>query len=197
MRYPHFFDTMEKITLQDELSNFLGTFEDGIVEIGYLDVVKNAGHSCPTVLGAYLCALEGLKVLYKDTLPKRGGIKVEFKECENEGVAGVNANVIGHITGATKSSGFKGLAGRFNRCDLVSYENRIDASVRFIDMESGNSVDVYYNPNGVMPNPMMGGLMQKCIGGVANIQEQRLFGELWQERVGEIYKNRDKTIKVV
>src|SRR5574343_127673 len=101
MTYPQFFNNIPKIKLQDELAFFLGAFEDGIIEFSYLDVVKNAGHSCPTVLGAYLMTLEGLKALYKDELPKRGEIIVEFKESQIEGVVAVIGNVITNITGAT------------------------------------------------------------------------------------------------
>ncbi len=80
MTYPEFFNKIEKIKLKDDLSNFLGATEDGIIEFSYIDVVKTAGHSCPTVLGAYLMTLEGLKALYKDELPKRGEIKIEYSE---------------------------------------------------------------------------------------------------------------------
>jgi len=45
MNYPEFFNTIETIKLKDPLSNLLGTFENGLVEFSYLDVVKNAGHS--------------------------------------------------------------------------------------------------------------------------------------------------------
>ena len=68
MYFPLFFEKLPTIRLQDDLSNFLGTFEDGIVEFSYLDVVKAAGHSCPTVAGAYLLSLFGLKELYKTKL---------------------------------------------------------------------------------------------------------------------------------
>lgn len=197
MQHPQFFNSIEKIVLQDSLLDFLGLFEDGVVEISYLDVVKNAGHSCPTVLGAYLCVLEGLKVLYRGSLPQRGDIKVEFKESENDGVAGVIANVVGHITGATKDSGFKGLAGRFDRCNLVDFNCDIDSSMRLSELTNGSSVDVYYNPNAIMPNSKMGELMQKCIAKMASKEEQKLFGALWQERVKNIYEHRFSVIEVV
>ncbi|NPA54745.1 MAG: hypothetical protein GXO40_00045, partial [Epsilonproteobacteria bacterium] len=54
----------EKIVMQDELMKFLGVNDDGIVEYGYIDVVKTSGHSCATVAGGYLIALHGLKALY-------------------------------------------------------------------------------------------------------------------------------------
>ncbi len=67
MTYPEFFKNIETIKLQDDLSLFLGAFEDGIIEFSYLDVVKTAGHSCPTVLGAYLMKSYSLS-LSKTTL---------------------------------------------------------------------------------------------------------------------------------
>ena len=66
MKYPEFFERVESITLKDPLAEFLGAFEEGIISFSYLDAVKSAGHSCPTIAGAYLMAREGLKALYKD-----------------------------------------------------------------------------------------------------------------------------------
>ena len=40
MKYPEFFNTIETIKLQDDLSSFLGSIEDGLVEFSYLDIVK-------------------------------------------------------------------------------------------------------------------------------------------------------------
>ena len=54
MSYPKFYDKIEKIELYDPLSEVLGAFEDGKYSIEYKDVVKSAGHSCPTVAGAYI-----------------------------------------------------------------------------------------------------------------------------------------------
>ena len=59
MQYPNLFNEIETIKLQDDLSDFLGTFENGMVEFSYLDIVKSAGHSCPTVAGAYIMTLVG------------------------------------------------------------------------------------------------------------------------------------------
>ena len=79
MQYPLFFDEVDSILLYDPLSDFLGTFEEGKIEISYLDCVKQAGHSCPTVAGAYLMTMIGLKMLYGSELPQRGNIYVEIK----------------------------------------------------------------------------------------------------------------------
>jgi len=189
MKYPVFFDNIKTIKLVDNLSNFLGTFENGIVEFSYLDCVKSAGHSCPTVAGAYLMTLVGLKNLYKDELPVRGEIFVSFKEDPSEGVAGVIASVITQITGATTTSGFKGIGGNFVRHSLMSFNANISSSVQFQRLDTGAKVDVIYNPNSIPANPLQHELMQKIMQGVATSEEKISFGKLWQERVENIFNN--------
>ena len=186
MNYPHFFDAVETIALQDPLSKVLGTFEDGDVTFSYLDVVKAAGHSCPTVAGAYLMTLKALKALYPQGKAVRGNIKVIFAEAQDEGGAGVIGNVISHLTGAAGISGFKGLNGRFARHSLMDFDADIPSSARFSRTDTGESVDLFYTPNAVPPKPEMQSLMPKVLAGQANEEELRRFGELWQERVKRI-----------
>ena len=153
MIYPQFFNKIPTIKLQDDLASFLGAFEDGIIEFSYLDVVKSAGHSCPTVLGAYLMTLKGLEALYKNEIPKRGEIIVEFKEAQNVAVAGVIGNVIMNITGATTTNGFKGLAGKYDRNHLMKFEQDINgANVRFTRVDTLKSVDVFYDASSIKPD---------------------------------------------
>jgi len=197
MKYPDFFNTIETITLQDKLSDFLGAFDEGTVEFSFLDVVKSAGHSCPTVLGAYLMTREGLKALYKDEIPKRGEIQVEFNENENEGVAGVIASVVTQITGATVNLGFKGLAGNFNRKKLMSFDANINANVRFTRKDSKESVEVVYDASTIPADVNMSMLMQRCIQNVASKEERLEFGKLWQNRVHLISQNTSHVISVV
>lgn len=196
MNYPEFFNKIEKIKLKDDLANFLGATEDGLIEFSYIDVVKTAGHSCPTVLGAYLMTKEGLKALYENELPKRGEIKVEFSEKIEDGVAGVIANVITNITGATTNSGFKGIMGLFSRNSLMSFESNINSSVRFTRRDTNKSVDVVYDPSLIGADPMMRELMQKSISRTATQEEEKEFGQLWQQRVENIAQNVTRVIKV-
>ena len=197
MTYPNFFDNIETIKLQDDLSDFLGAFENGIMEFSYLDVVKTAGHSCPTVLGAYLMTKEALKVLYKNEIPKRGEIKVEFKERSTEGVAGVIASVITNITGACKDTGFKGIAGKYDRNYLLKFESDIgSANARFTRVDTNESIDVVYDASAFPPESNMKDLMQKSIQGIATDKEKKDFARLWQNRVEIISNNVEKVIKV-
>jgi formylmethanofuran dehydrogenase subunit E len=192
MKYPQFFDRVETITLVDKLAKFLGTFEDGLIEVRYVDVVKFAGHSCPTVAGAYLMSKEALKALYGDSLPTRGEIEVEFKESIEDGVAGVIANVISNITGATDKSGFKGLNGKFSRVGLMKFHSQIDSNAKFTRVDNNQSVEVFYNPQAVPSNPNMQNLMQKLMQKEASEDEAKEFGRLWQSRVEEILCNTQK-----
>ena len=194
--YPKFYDQIQSIKVKDQLSNILGAFDDGEYEFRYIDIVKSAGHSCPTVAGAYIMTLEALKVLYPNTRAARGEIKVEFQQSLEDGVAGVIANVISQITGATDKSGFKGLNNKFVRHSLMDFNSHIDSSVRFTRVDTQKSVDVTYDPSSIMPNPNINPLMQKTMQGIATPDELKEFGKLWQDRVQRIFENIDKVVKV-
>ena len=196
MKYPLFFDTVESITLYDPLSEVLGAFEEGKITFSYLDVVKSAGHSCPTIAGAYLMAREGLKALYPDSMPQRGAIKVFFKEAQNEGTTGVVANVFSLITGATDTWGFKGLGGQYIRKDLMAFGSEIPLHVRIERIDTQAFVDVAYNPNSIEIDPLMQPLMKKLLTGTLDSEEKVLFSQLWQARVGKILEYFDKVISI-
>jgi hypothetical protein len=196
MKYPDFFDKIEIITLQDQLAGFLGSCENGIIEFSYFDIVKSAGHSCPTVSGAYLMALKGLKALYGEEMPQRGEIFVSFKEDPKDGVAGVIANVLTQITGATETSGFKGIGGNFERHGLMKFNDDISSSIKLKRLDTNKTVEVTYDPNPILPNPLMFDLMQKIMQNDATPEETITFGKLWQERVENIFANIDKVITI-
>ncbi len=185
MKYPEFFDRVEKIKLYDPLADFLGAVENGEMEICYLDVVKFAGHSCPTVAGAYLMAMEGLKKLYRDTLPVRGEVAVMVQNPKTEGVTGVIGNTIAFICGVNDESGFKGIGGRFSRAGKLHYSQNIPKEIRLQRVDTKDYVDISYTP-AVAPDPRQQELMQKSLGGIATKEEEALFRRLWQERVERI-----------
>ncbi len=197
MGYPSFFDEVVTIKVQDPLSDLLGAFDNGEYEFTYLEVVKSAGHSCPTVAGAYLMTHAALEALYKGERAVRGNIKVAFKESIEDGVAGVIGNVVSQITGATDKSGFKGLAGRFARHSLMDFNADISSSARFTRIDTNESVDVVYNPSQIAPNPDMQPLMQKMMQGIATDNELQEFGALWQDRVNRIFENKEDVLEVL
>lgn len=186
MSHPAFFDEVKSLTLRDPLAEILGAASDGMMRYNYLDAVKLAGHSCPTVAGAWLMTLKALEKLYPDSMPERGAVRVEFGAAQGEGVTGVIANVAGLITGAAGEGGFKGLGGRYSRRDLLRFGIGNDAEMKFTRTDTGAAVAVSYHPEIVPAQPGMQALMQKLLAGEANAEEGAEFGKLWQMRVKRI-----------
>lgn len=198
--FPSFFKDVPRIATFDPLAQFLGSVEKGVIKFSYKQIVKAAGHSCPTVASAYLMSFKALKALYPDTLPVRGEIKVSFKEALSAGVTGVISNVISNITGATKESGFKGINGKYARHSLMEFEADINLHVRFTRLDTNQSVEVSYNPNVVPPSPRLQELMKLINSQNVSEEEMKEFGTLWQERVKKLmidnFEN-EEFIKVV
>ncbi|MCC6657414.1 MAG: hypothetical protein IT512_04435 [Rhodocyclaceae bacterium] len=186
MRYPDFYDEAPRITLYDPLAKFLGAAEGGILEYRYIDAVKAAGHSCPTVASAWLMTLRALEALYPKDIPERGAIRADFRHESTSGVTGVIANIVTLVTGATHDTGFKGLAGRFDRRQLLFFNAEVRDEIRFTRRDSGAAVEVTAHLERVPGDPRMGELMAACITGRATDEVQREFGRLWQARVRAI-----------
>jgi hypothetical protein len=191
--YPPYYDDVPPIRLYDPLADFLGAFEEGIVEITYRDCVKLAGHACPTVAGAYRMAAEGLKRLFPDTLPQRSEIRVELSGAEDEGVVGVVGHVIGYIVGAGGIGGFKGIGERFARNDRLVFGADIAGDVRLTRLDTGKGVTLTYSPASVPGDPAMKPLMQKALRGEATPQEHQRFRQLWQSRTQTIVTAHEST----
>lgn len=186
---PSFFADAPTIAVHDALAEFLGAAEGGIVEYRYVDAVKLAGHSCPTVAGAFMMARAALRALYPDprTLPERGEIRVDLREPRDAGVAGVVASVLGLVTGAAGDGGFRGIGGRFVRRDRLFFEQPLaDGDVRFTRLDDGRSVEAALRLERVPGDPRMPRAMARSLGGDAQPDEIAQFRELWQERVRRI-----------
>lgn len=185
MDYPEFFDRAPVFRLFDPLGDFLGAFEEGIVEIRYLDCVKLAGHSCPTVAGAFLMAWRGLEALFgPETLPARSEIRVEMRQSKSEGVTGVIGNVAAFICGAGDEGGFAGIGGHFSRRGLLHFGvTDVEGDLRLTRIDTGDSVTLRLDTSVVGGSPEMMPLMQKALRGEALPEEIRKFRELWQGRV--------------
>jgi formylmethanofuran dehydrogenase subunit E len=183
MGFPAFFDEVRRIVVRDPLAEFLGAAEGGLIEYRYADAVKLAGHSCPTVAAAYWMTLKALEYLYPDSLPQRGGIRVDFRQDQLSGVTGVIANVVSLLTGATHDTGFKGLGGQFDRRRLLYFSARIAEEIRFTRIDTGQAVDIAAQLQSVPFAPQTFALMQKCLEGSATPQETAEFRECWQARV--------------
>ena len=186
MSYPDFYDAVPRISLHDPLAEFLGATEGGILQYGYFDAVRLAGHSCPTVASAYWATCKALAALYPDAIPMRGDIKVEFNQGSTSGVTGVIANVVSMLTGAMSDNGFKGIGGRFDRRKRLFFAVDMPGEMRFTRLDNNQSVSVATYLQRVPASPDMPELMASCMSGTATREEAAEFGRLWQGRVRSI-----------
>lgn len=186
MTYPAFFNEVRALTLHDPLAELLGAASGGLMTYGYTDAVKLAGHSCPTVAGAYLMTLKALEALYPGEVPVRGAVRVTFGAAQAEGVTGVTAAVAGLLTGAAGEGGFKGLGGRFSRQNLLQFEAGNDTRLQFSRSDSGASLSVSYHPEVVPAPPELQLLMPRLLSNEASTVEKTEFGRHWQMRVKRI-----------
>ena len=190
MQIPAFFDAIPPIVTHDPLAETLGAAERGTLEYAYVDAVKLAGHSCPTVAGAWLMTAKALARLYGDALPRRGEVRVEVRQSHDEGVAGVIGAVTGLVTGAAGDGGFKGLAGRHSRRNLISYGAKIAGDLRFTRTDTGASVEVAFHPESVERPADLRALMQSALVESADAGARREFALAWQEWVRRILVER-------
>jgi hypothetical protein len=185
LNYPEFFEQIEPIEMIEPLGELLGLKSPSLV-YSYLDCVKLAGHSCPTVAGAYLITSCSLKTLYKDKTPTRGEIKVRVRDSKDAGTTGVVANVISYITGAKEEDGFKGINGNYARDKMLSFDNSIDEDVEFIRVDNSQSIRANYNLSKLILPPLNTEIFKKVSQKSASSDELEIFKKQWQERVRTI-----------
>jgi hypothetical protein len=180
METPAFFDAVPAIVVTDPLAEMLGATEGGLIEYRYVDAVKLAGHSCPTVAGAWLMTRAALVRLFPGETPRRGEIRVELRQGVDEGVAGVIASVAGLVTGAAGDGGFKGLAGRFGRQGLLRFGVPMRGEIRFARLDDGRSVELSHRPQ-VVPRPAgLSELMRDALSPQASAAARYAFADAWQ-----------------
>ena len=177
---PDFFAAVPAIVVADPLAALLGAAEDGRLEYHYADAVRLAGHSCPTVAGAWLMARRALAHLYPNELPQRGGLQVALRQPLAEGVTGVVGSVLGLITGAAGDGGFKGLAGRHVRRELLRYGVAMAGDVRITRLDNGAAVELTHHAQAVPRPPGLTELMREALAPQAGHAERQAFAAAWQ-----------------
>ena len=180
MQTPAFFDQAPTIVMQDALAHILGAAQDGLIEYRYLDAVKLAGHSCPTVAGAWLMTRTALARLYPGQTPQRGEVMVAMREPQEAGVMGVIASVAGLVTGAAGNGGFNGLAGRYTRRKLLTFEVPMRGEMRFTRQDTGQSVEVSHHPQAAPRPPELRQQMQAALAPESDRAQRDAFAITWQ-----------------
>lgn len=186
--------TVDPIKLREPLAETLGGLrnDDSAVEYHFVEVVKMAGHACPTTAGAYRCCEQALLALYRGQIPVRGDISITVYGEQDEGVYGVIGQVFSFITGAAPSSGFRGLGHKFRRKDLLSFasEKPDERAMTFRFQRNDNkkavTVSLYLGKMPALPKDdgeRMAHLMEKVLWDTAKDDEKHEFHRLWMERV--------------
>ncbi len=147
-----FLKEVRPIQFKEPLAETLGVFkeEGATLEYTFIDVVKLAGHACPTIAGAYLACQKALETLYPDEIPVRGEISVTVYGEPDEGTYGVMAQVFSFLTGAAPDTGFRGLGHKFKRKDLLKFiPDKIDSQAmcfEFKRLDNDKTVLVKFYP---------------------------------------------------
>ena len=188
-QWPDFFEQAPILRVQDDLARFLGAAGSGVLTYQYVDAVRLAGHSCPTVAGAYLMAIKGLRVLHSAELPQRGEIEVCMSQGREDGATGVIASVATLLTGAAAEQGFAGMGAlqRFGRRNLLRFHAPMQGVLALRRKDSGQAVQVLFDGSQVpWSDPEMPLLIACAVSGQASAQEQERFSQNWQARVKAI-----------
>jgi len=180
------------IEIRDPVAEALGVLEPGDpFVLTYADVLKAAGHSCPTASGAYRIAQLGLAALYPDDLPVRSEIEVHLGGPPDDAAYGVMGRLLSYVTGAAGADGFGGLAGGFGgRRDLLGYDAFVPASadptVRLRRIDADETVEVTYHVSDVPDGGPAMGHLRGILEGTASDAERRVFAEAWHGRVRSV-----------
>ena len=180
MQTPAFFEEVPTIALRDALAETRGAAAGGVVEYRYLDAVKLAGHSCPTVAGAWLMTRSALARLYPGQMPRRGELRVELREAQDAGVAGVIGSVASLVTGAAGPGGFHGLGGQHVRRGLLEFGQTMRGQMRVTRLDTGRSVEVSHHPEVVERPAGLGPLMHAALARGADDAARQAFATVWQ-----------------
>ena len=190
-----FYDEVEPIRLSDPLGEILGAVDRGEpFTYTFKEAVLMSGHSCPAVSGAYLVTLKALKALYGDDTPVRGQIEVLIKGKPEDLSYGPQSQVIMLITGAAGKTGFKGLAGRYGRSNLLHFDTT-DFQFNtyfFRRTDTGRTVKITYDPQTVPDDPKISALIKPVLSGAATESEAEEFKSLWQEKVRKLLIDYDE-----
>lgn len=181
---PDFYERAPVVRTRDPLAALLGASRDGLLEYRYADAVHLAGHSCPTVAGAFLMGRAALAALYPDGPAERGGVTVRMPAPEDHGTTGVVAQVLTLLTGAAAANGFHGIGGRHARKGLLRFAAHPEGeAIAFQRLDTGAAVQVELDVALVPGEPAQRERLMAILQDRADAAVRAAFAEAWQARV--------------
>lgn len=185
-----FFKDVPPIKMREPLAEILGAMpEGGVVYYNYEDAVKTAGHACASVSLAYKVTELGLKALYGEDIPVRGGVEVAFSGSGTHGANGPIGQVISFLTGAAMEYGFHGLMGNYARADKFHFDEGMEIPpgagfrVIFKRDDNGKMVEVLPSPSKIPldAEDLEGSkCMPLVLQGTASKEQREKFFRYWQ-----------------
>lgn len=189
------YNNVEPIRIQDPVAEALTVLEPGNpFVISYEDIVKAAGHSCPTASGAFRIAQLGLDALYPDVDPIRGDIEVTAGGPKSDSTYGVMSRIVSYITGAAEEDGFGGLAGGYGDRKHHLHFGDADGTDPTFTLErtdTDEAVQVTYHVGDVPSTGPATQYLGKLIDGTATEEERVAFAEAWHGRVQAVLTDDD------
>lgn len=189
------YENVEPIRIRDPVAEALTVLEPGEpFVISYADVVKEAGHSCPTASGAFRIAQLGLAELYPDEHPVRGDVEVTAGGPKSDPTYGVMSRIISYVTGAAEEDGFGGLVGGHgDRKHQLHFgdTDATDPTFTFERTDTGDAVQVTYHVGNVPSAGPATRYLEKLIDWTATDEERTAFAEAWHGRVRAVLTDDD------
>ncbi|MFB6112778.1 MAG: hypothetical protein ABEJ58_01590 [Halodesulfurarchaeum sp.] len=180
---------VEPIRIRDPVAEALTVLEPGEpFVVTYEDVIKAAGHSCPTASGAYRITQIALDALYPEEYPVRSEIEVRAPEPRDDATYGVMGRLISYVTGAAQEDGFGGLkSGYGDRTNLLRFDafesESAEPTFRFRRTDTDETVEVTYQVSDVPDGGPALRNLEEIIDGTANEEDREFFAEAWHGRV--------------
>lgn len=191
------YETVDPIRIRDPVAEALTVLEPGEpFVISYADVVKAAGHSCPTASGAFRIAQLGLAGLYPgpDEYPVRGDVEVTAGGPKADATYGVMSRIVSYVTGAAEEDGFGGLAGGCGDRRHHLHFGDADAAeptFTFERTDTDDAVRVTYHVGDVPGAGPVTQYLESLIDGTATDEERATFAEAWHGRVSTVLTDDD------
>ena len=186
---------VEPIRISDPVAEALAVLDPGQpFVVTYEDVVKAAGHSCPTAAGGFRIAQLGLDALYPDSSPVRSDVEVHAGGPKDDPSYGVLARLISYVTGAAEEDGFGGLiGGHGDRRNTLYFADGdgVEPTFVFVRTDTDEAVRVIYHVSDIPDAGDAVEYLPKLVQGTATSEERAVFREAWHERVSTVLHDDD------
>ena len=191
---------LDPIVVRDPFLEFLGLVGPlQPIAVTFEELVKAAGHLCPTVAGAYLILRHGLTALYGSEPAVRGEVRGTAYGGPQDFGYGPIAQLVNLVIGAAPETGFAGLGpGRFARRNLFVFKpedlrrNEFD----FERLDTDRAVHLIYDPSSIPAPAGLHAAIGPALAAAAAPEDLSRFRTLWLRRVQDILSADAQAVRI-